>query len=189
LPLRPCLACDIDGVIADTRPLVLQAYEEVGIDPARVQWGKPWHEWLEDVVGDFSRAMDVHQRKNDAYDRLVEEGGLVELSATSALHTLHGEYDIRFLTGASPHAARAVLKAMGFHAPLFLGTGCTTALKAETLMRYAPYGAYLDDNVELGEWIGRVSGWAFLSYDPRLTADDVVAQVRAALMGDDAWTQ
>lgn len=181
---RPCLVSDVDGVLADTRPLVLKAYELAGVDPALVQWGAPWEEWLPAAVGgSTTAALAVHHEKNKHYEDLVENH-LSPLTAAHALRQLRGEYDLWFLTGASPLAARAVLVTLGFR-PRFLGTGCTTEQKVWALIQHGSYGAYIDDNRELGEYIARLSGWAFLSYDPRLTADDVVAQVRAALMGDD----
>ena len=64
---EPFVVFDVDGVLVDTRELVVQAYRDVGVEMPENAWGLPWHEWLPALVGDDGRAAELHREKTRRY--------------------------------------------------------------------------------------------------------------------------
>lgn len=166
---------DIDGVIADTREAVADAYREAGVIMPDEAWGHPWPVWLPALVGE-EEAPRIHRKKTVAYTRLLASGAAHPLAgAEVALWLLDRDVDVGFVTGASHWAARGVLRAVGIDPDLVFATECSIDDKVIALQHFAPTGGvYVDDDELLGPRIAERSGWnliRFVNEVGRLTED------------------
>jgi phosphoglycolate phosphatase-like HAD superfamily hydrolase len=150
---------DLDGTLADTRDLVLRAYESVGIKMPNKAWGAAAEEWLEKYVGK-PHVAETHRMKNVAYRALIAAQGLRELPACHLCRTLSrdDEYEVSILTGASYVAAEAVRAALKLRHVPFLGV----AMKHEDKLRIlssGEAGIYFDDDYEAAVSVANATDW------------------------------
>ncbi len=150
---------DLDGTLADTHPIVLEAYKEAGVWLSDDDWGKPAHEWLPQLVGD-DEAREIHARKNRIYRALISVRGVRRLPAATLCDQLRADrHAIGVLTGASLDAARLVKNSINLgHVPL-LGAGADTDTKISVLNSFKHPGVYFDDNLHVCDVISNVTSW------------------------------
>lgn len=167
---------DIDGTLADTRPLVKEAYRLVGIDMPDHVWGAPWTSWLHNRTKSRAHAAYVHAQKTEVYLKLINDRPPKKLVAVQIAHRLinRGHY-VQFVTGASSSAARAILGQCQLSTNRLIGYSCTITDKIELLGEY-DIGLYIDDDLRAGQTISRSSGYGFLHAnhtDARRMMEDV----------------
>lgn len=171
---------DVDGVIADSRRLVRECYDDAGVDMPDDAWGRPWHEWLDDE--------HVHARKNQLYIEAVKAGRLPILDGAEVVrHFLAQEARVGFATGSSYLAFVAVYRQSSLYdlvcdvgQRIWWRVGCTTRDKIVTLRKWHAK-VYVDDNEELGERIAEAAGCKFVHYVPG-RPDEIIERISA-------WTQ
>lgn len=174
-----CVVSDIDGVVANTKPLVVEAYRRAGVEMGEENWGKPVHEWLKQP-----NYREIHQRKNREYMTLLREGELEILPAAEQLRDIRESgVHVGFATSASKFAAQQVLLAAGLlRTNMTLGVSMTTKSKADMLQLMIHGGyhtTYIDDMVDkLNDIRSRVA-WAgdqakFVHYTPTIDLREVV---------------
>lgn len=135
---------DLDGVLADTRELVVRAYADVGVIMPPEVWGRPWHEWLHSVT--------LHAAKTERYVQLIREGALDEhvTSVCGLLQRLQLEgIPTAILTGASYEAATVFIdRYLCNHAPMLLGYSCDMRVKKTALVHLSVkyHVTYVDDD-------------------------------------------
>lgn len=168
--LNTVVAFDLDGVLADTRHAVTEAYRRVGVKMPDDAWGKPMHEWLPSIVGSTWRATILHGKKQQVYGKLVAEGKITALPGVLCARRLShplSRAHTGVVTGASAPSAYAVLQAIDCKIPVW-GDSCTTNTKIDVLqtirsLRPERTHVYVDDSA-VGEMIADGAGWHFVHY-------------------------
>jgi phosphoserine phosphatase len=167
---------DIDGTLADTRPLVKEAYRLAGVEMPDHVWGQPWHAWLYNRTESRAHAVSVHTRKTEAYLKLLATRPPRKLPAVAVAQRLIADgHHVQFITGASSKAARAVLDQCQLSTVRLIGYGCTATEKIDVLRHYGS-GLYVDDDLRAGQIISRGTSLDFLHAnhtDPRRMMEDV----------------
>lgn len=163
------VAFDMDGCLVDTREAVEWAYWFVGVKMPTTAWGKPWHEWLPDYVGDPETAAQIHNDKNEVYLKMLDTAALTVLPPMHVLEKAVQEstFGVGVLTGASEQAARKIL---GDHMieRMTVGYGMTSASKTtvlETLRTEYDDVVYVDDDWSRGALVAAQADVRFIHYD------------------------
>jgi beta-phosphoglucomutase-like phosphatase (HAD superfamily) len=143
-------AFDMDGVLADTKTAVLQAYRLAGVEPPFNFFGLPVTSWMSE--NDMKDGK--HKLKNQFYkhecSHLIKPLPLIRLQQIT-----HGA----ILTGASEEAAKVVLERLDIPRPDTLHTGLTVLEKIKTLNLLSVCGHYFDDNLEAALEIKENTKW------------------------------
>lgn len=168
MPLRrpeSCWVFDVDGVLADTRECVREAYAVAGVEQPDDVWGISWKLWLPAIVGD--RAAEVHAAKQEAYAALLQRGGARRLPGADMAEALFDAgHHVYFVTAASRASAAAVLRSLVLPVDYLEGWELTAAQRTEKLIRlktmldFARAHTYVDDREE-GAKIAADAGYLF----------------------------
>lgn len=142
---------DIDGTLADTRPLVVEAYRRVGVLMPSNAWGVPWRNWLPALAGEDCEA--VHAAKNEEYMRILQRESPRPLPSCTLAAEL-GFHPVRpiavaFVTGSSRRAADAVLRAIRLPPGWLVGSEMTPTEKARLMTLLQPGAVLVDDDHEV----------------------------------------
>lgn len=168
--LKSFWAFDVDGVVADTRPAVREAYRLAGIDQPEEAWGISWKIWLPAIAGDHAEA--VHQEKQRHYRDLLRdvdaEWAVRRPGADMAQSLIKAGHGVVFVTSASWESAQAVLQQLRFPRELLIGAELSPSERARLLVRvmdehdddFSHY-VYVDDRKE-GAEVARMAGWRFV---------------------------
>ena len=111
---QSCVIFDLDGVLIDSRLMVQQAYEKVGVTMPSEAWGHPWHEWLPNIVG-FKDAARIHREKTMTYMAMVRKDDIPTLPPFEVMRQTrkNGLGDVAVLTGASRTSTEFILTKLG----------------------------------------------------------------------------
>lgn len=143
------LCSDVDGTIIDSRALVRRAYAEVGVDMPDDAWGRPWNEWLIELVGSARGADLIHNAKIYAYERLLHRADIGELELPAAavvrdVLSCFGPRSVQYLTAGTYLTARTAVDRLDVDAPVF---GSLTYDGRLAHLLDVPHGTiYLDDD-------------------------------------------
>lgn len=140
----------MDGVLADTHPLVIDAYHAAGIDMPTWAWGQPWHTWLPEVAGGNTAAMTAHSRKTTAYlEMLSSRAAEVELPAAGVVRKLveRAPGYVWTVTSAANASAVALLTALRIPINVLCGSSLYLADRSRLIRTYATGHScvYFDD--------------------------------------------
>lgn len=92
---------DMDGVIADTREAVREAYRQVGVEMPDEAWGRPAHEWVSERQ---------HLLKQQIYPQVLTAVGVRRLAGAQVISWLQRDgYRVAVVTNAAYQSATAVL--------------------------------------------------------------------------------
>ena len=171
---EPCLryvVFDLDGCLVDTREAVEWAYSFCGVQMPNGAWGKPWHEWLPELVGGLEEAEDVHDLKTKVYLEMLRGAPATELPPLELLRKglRDGIFEVGVLTGASAAAADFILGHANI-APehIMLGTGLDVKQKTAVLGSLRDQYddvVYIDDDWSAGVAISAEADTMFIHYD------------------------
>jgi phosphoglycolate phosphatase-like HAD superfamily hydrolase len=172
------VAFDIDGTLADTRGLVKESYRLAGVDMPDHVWGAPWSSWLYARTESRAQAVSIHARKTEIYLKLINDRPPRKLPAVLVAKALIRDgITVKFLTGASPRAARAILEQCQLTTDGLIGYSCTSTDKIELLKDEDPrFGLYVDDDLRAGQVVSRGAKYEFLHAnhtDARRMMEDV----------------
>lgn len=172
---------DLDGVIADTHDAVRAAYHEVGVDMPDDAWGKPWVDWLVDLVGgDRTKAESLHSMKTVEYRRMIRMGRVIELPAAAVVRELGGRAIV--VTSSARSTAGILLDVLGIGKDRLHGAYMTLERRADVLKYYvSANGAnlvYVDDLESNCMFIARNAGCRCHHVTPETTADEVRSWTR-----------
>lgn len=165
-------AFDMDGVIADTKQLVLKAYRHAGVRMRNDQWGLPWQDWLPDAVGgSFADACETHERKNKIYMTLLRKEGVPLLPPAAVFLKMYynSSVELCLLTGASRAAATRILDEIGVDPDaITMGTGMSISAKGALLstrhrLPSQQWSVYVDD-LHRGKSVAAGSRSRFIQY-------------------------
>jgi hypothetical protein len=172
----------MDGCLVDTREAVEWAYSFCGVKMPHGAWGKPWHEWLPELVGGLTEAEDVHDLKTKVYLEMLRGDHVRELPPMQLLRKgmRDGIFEVGVLTGASSAAADLVL-AQSNIAPehILLGVGMSRAQKTDILTSLRDHYEdvmYIDDDWIAGSTISAEADTMFIHYDGQ-TLDELEDQL------------
>lgn len=151
---------DLDGVVLDSRDVVLAAYREAGATPPEDVLALEGVPWLLRQCG--SRAPDVYARKNSAYIRMLYEGHAQLLPPYRVAHRLRSQSHRVGVLTAAPHGTIDALRTRYDDWPFdWWGEALRTPAKMKILERNRG-GVYIDDQDRL---VNVPSGWRFIRYD------------------------
>lgn len=179
-PRQRHIVFDLDGVLVDTRPLVVKAYQAAGVTMPQTAWGHSWREWLIDVYsGDEERAVQVHERKIKAYEEILRTVPIPRLAcADVARASLDMDVWTYVLTSATYRTTKIILDRIGLTDMRVLAAECTIPEKAFALRTIPRLGFYLDDNPRLGREVVRSApGWRLLEYRPDIPKRKILEAV------------
>jgi hypothetical protein len=160
-----CWVYDLDGVLIDSRAAVEGAYLEVGVIMPDGAWGKPWHEWLPQLLGSHVEARIVHKRKTDIYPGMIQLlGHELPLAHEARMRMARNEH-VYVLTGASMRCMKAALRVCELQHATILGFGCEIATKVaalDQLSQHHAHGVYYDDQ----PGVTVPDGWEHILWTP-----------------------
>lgn len=174
---------DMDGTLANTEALVVQAYELIGVKVPDGAWGKPASSWLPQALGSEEAAAEAHELKNIAYRVLIAACGVEPLAPADLCRELIGvkDYDVGILTGASYDATIAVRRALRLDNATIFGAGVNLQQKVDILQSLSETGLYFDDNLEACERVADETKWQVL-YVEHATTDDIIRGFKEAMI-------
>jgi hypothetical protein len=156
---------DIDGVIVDSRELVLESYARVGIQMPPEAWGHPWQTWLPGAVGSYEAAEKLHKEKTEKYIEVLRSGAAIKaaLPFSGILRALERDpaCEVYYITGAAELTAITILQELGLNFKNLLAASMTTGDRTAELLKVSPYGTYIDDRIE-GQAAADKAGWSFI---------------------------
>jgi hypothetical protein len=156
---------DIDGVLVDSRSLVIESYKYVGIDMPMQAWGHPWQTWLPSAVGSHEKARELHEKKTEAYIEVLRAGAALKNALPFAEILRALEHDMRarvfYVTGAAKATATVILQELGLNADNLVAASVTTDARKEILESLDSSGVYIDDRIE-GKGPAEEAGWDFI---------------------------
>lgn len=166
---------DVDGVLVDSKQLVMDCYRRAGVRMPDEAWGLPWHTWLDDAR--------AHDKKNRYYLEAIDKGALPLLDGTGlVLELIAADVPLGFATGSSLEAFVSVLKASGIQRAIETRSsnvkwqvGCARDDKVQTLLSWHTKG-YVDDRL-VGRSIAIEVGCEFVLYTPG-HIDDIRTEIR-----------
>lgn len=160
-----CWCFDVDGVVADTRQAVRQAYTLAGVTQPEEAWGISWKVWLPALVGDA--AAEVHAEKQRQYVKLLEQGAAARLPGADAANALlQAGQHVYFVTAASYASARAVLRLANLPADRLSDCELSPSGRVVALRKFVlrhpdlAFYVYVDDREE-GAAIAAEAGYSF----------------------------
>jgi len=156
---------DIDGVLVNSREMVIESYKLVGVDMPIQAWGQPWHVWLPSAVRSYDVALELHKQKTEAYAEMLKNGAAVSnklpfAEILMALEKRNGT-QVFYVTGAAREAGTAVLWALGLNSKNLVAVNATTQEREGVFRELAPTGVYIDDRIE-GQAPATAAGWSFI---------------------------
>jgi phosphoglycolate phosphatase-like HAD superfamily hydrolase len=134
------ISFDLDGVLADTKRAVKEAYRVAGVIMPEAAWGKPIEDWLgPETLDDGSSLHLVHEAKQLHYPSMLRRYA-TPLAGTDVVKLLQAQgHKIIITTHASHTSAMDVLTWLQLDVPLF-----STTHKARTLQHNLP-ACHVDD--------------------------------------------
>lgn len=161
-----CWVFDVDGVLADTRQAVKDAYFAVGVDQPDDVWGLSWRLWLPAIVGDD--APQRHAAKQIFYENALKNGDLPRLAGADLARALIDAGNVvHFVTAASERSACAVIEAVELPTELLWDSELSADARCAALKGIAShcvdFGSftYIDDRLEGGD-VALAAGYAFI---------------------------
>lgn len=139
-------AFDLDGTLIDSKPVVLEAYRSVGIEPPSDFFLKTWREWLPDA--------QKHDEKNKMYLKLLYK--IKPLPLLELYRSLEGRCMI--MTGASKVAVLAIAKQFGLDTKTTL-CQMSIAQKIHQMNIFTSSGIMFEDQHEAAEQMRRETRW------------------------------
>lgn len=156
---------DIDGVLVDSRSLVIDSYKYVGVTMPLQAWGHPWQTWLPAVAGSHEEAQRLHDMKTKAYIEVLRGGAAVKNALPFAELLRALEHDMRaqvfYVTGAAKATAIVILQELGLNSDNLVAASATTDSRKEILRSLHVTGVYIDDRIE-GKGPAEEAGWDFI---------------------------
>lgn len=156
---------DIDGVIVDSKELVVESYKYVGIEMPIHAWGHPWQTWLPGTVGSYEKAEQLHKQKTTAYVEVLKSGAAIAAALPFANVLRALERDpmcvVFYVTGASELTAITILQELGLNYKNLIGSSMSTTDRTPELMKLGKTGTYIDDRIE-GHSAAEKAGWSFI---------------------------
>ena len=157
---------DLDGVLADTRAIVREAYQRAGVHMPDWAWGQPWEMWLQNPF--------VHARKQELYHGMIRARLVKPLSGLDLLLWARETWPVGILTSSSEESAKMLVHSFGLAEDTLLGAGCSADEKREQL-QLAQAKVYVDDIATNAPITDRICG--FVHYVPG-TEDRMMKEIR-----------
>jgi hypothetical protein len=158
---------DLDGVLINSKDIVIQAYEDAGVTAPDDIFSQEGTRWLEDLVG-ASSMKEVQQNKDKAYLRLLLQENVQFLPPFSTALKLKrdGDQELGIMTHAPLGSIlnvceRANDDKLGWPFTFFMEK-ITTPQRMQRLDTIDSHGVYIDDQDRL---VHVPDGWTFIKYD------------------------
>lgn len=161
----PSVVFDLDGTLVDTRQAVTQAYRWAGVELPDHAWGRPWQEWLPQLLKYEDNAEDplaqsaeqVHKLKNHYYQYTLKLYARALPCLERATHR-----SLVVLTGASRDAVTTLLKWNRSEKFAVIYSDLRLDDKIDWLNARPP-GVYVDDDARVRERLVVATDWHVLS--------------------------
>lgn len=170
---------DLDGVLADTRSAVRDAYAIAGVAMPDEAWGHPWMTWLPKYLGgNVLAARELHTRKTIAYAEMVRTGQVSELPAAGVVRALTRRTppSVLVLTSASMDSARPLMHALHLKTNILAGVQLTLSQRVGMVTEWAHIspGAYFDDDRAQAEVVvAHLEHWTACHVTNETTTNDI----------------
>jgi hypothetical protein len=157
---------DIDGVLADTKDLVHEAYRRCGVTVPPGAWGKPWTDWLPDMCKTYENAQKIHDMKTAMYLEMLDRVKPLPMCDVAKELVEVAPHYVLFITSARKTTAQGILEHLGLPVGHLLGAEFNTYEKMMHLKITSSAGVYVDDNLEAGaQVVAPLENWTLIAYD------------------------
>jgi phosphoglycolate phosphatase-like HAD superfamily hydrolase len=148
---------DVDGCLADTLPLVRQAYIWAGADASEEDVRRPWQEWLPALVEDPEI---VRAQKTLIYMAMLEQDPPRRLPAGAlARELMDAGEKVYAVSAAKRSVVPLVLAAVGLSDLPIIGDEVAPESRSATLTALAGTGTYYDDDLDTCARVFAETGW------------------------------
>lgn len=156
---------DIDGVLIDSRELVVESYRRIGVNMPLDAWGHPWKTWLPGAVGSYDLAAKLHAKKTEEYVEVLKSGAVrknaLPFAQIAAALESTSTNTVYYVTGAAEPVALTILSELGLKTSNLLGSGVSTDERLRIMRNIHDSGTYIDDRFE-GHRPAQLAGWDFI---------------------------